>query len=133
MRRTEIEWRGKPPTAAELRAIGRARLPAGRFVASSQAMPRARVLSRVEAGYTAFHWGKEPDSRKRVKLPSMKGGIFALGRLRAVEYETTKGKTRAIWRHKFTKPFPLLTSTAFGRLGPIVGGRAVVTPRGIER
>jgi len=133
-RRTEIEWIGKnAPTAADLRALARAKLPPGRFTASARTVPRARNMSPTEAAFTAFHWGKPPDRLRRVALPSTKGGIYALGRLRAVEYETTKGKTKAIWRHRFEKPFPLLTANAFGRLGPIVGGNARVTPRGIER
>ncbi len=70
---------------------------------------------------------------KKVRLPSYSHGVFELGKLRAVEYETTKGGERAVWVHQFEKPYPSLTGTPGGQLGPIVGGGAFITERGIER
>lgn len=128
-----LRWKGPPPTEAELRAIRRA--------AARGELPKTGTLQRATrsqaeraaAAYTKFHWGDGPNSVKRVRLPSYGQGVFELGKLRAVEYETHKGGERAVWVHKFSKPYPSLTGTPKGKLGPIVGGRAYITERGIER
>lgn len=129
--RTTIVWEGPPPTQAELRAIAKAakagKLPPGRVT--------ARAATRYDtadarAAYEAFHWGRKP--RKVLKFRGHSGPVFELGRLRKVEYETRKGREHAIYVHEFDPPFPRLTGTSGGRLGPILGGRARVTPRGIE-
>ncbi len=57
--------------------------------------------------------------------------VFELGKLRYAEYQTRKGDQAAIWCHDFSWPYPSLTGTADGRLGPILGGNARVTERGI--
>ena len=129
-----LRWIGPPPTKAELRAIQRA--------AARGELPRHGTLQRATrsqaeraaaAAYKDFHWGDGPKRVKRVRLPSYGQGIYELGKLRAVEYETHKGGERAVWVHKFSAPFPSLTGTPSGKLGPIVGGRAFITERGIEK
>jgi hypothetical protein len=97
-----------------------------------------RRATKVKAGaavreFERFHWGEKPKKVKRVRLPSYGKGVYELGKLRAVEYETTKGGERAVWVHQFSAPFPSLTGTPGGKLGPIVGGRAFITERGIEK
>jgi hypothetical protein len=124
-----VLWYGKRrPTAAELRALGR--LPPGRYAAGPR---RSNPASSSAAAreYERFHWGRRPRETIRVVPPSTSGGLYEIGRLRRVEYETTKGRERAIWYHDFSRPFPRLTATLAGRLGPIIGGRARVEPRGI--
>lgn len=150
-----VYWDGPGrPTAAELRAIARAyrrgEIPAGSHisracaysagVASGPGRARARVRRRArpnpeatpaEYAYRDFHWGKPPKRRKVHHVPTPLE-VFELGKLRAVEYETTKGNEHAIWFHEFGWPRPSLTGTADGQLGPILGGSARVTKRGIE-
>ncbi len=131
MTRPVIIWEGqKPPTRAELRAIGRA-YRAGRIPPGSRVSCARRNPSPAAEAYREFHWGRGPKRRRRVHVPADRE-VFELGKLRAVEYETTKNQEHAIWVHPFGRPFPILTGTADGRLGPIVGGAARVTKRGIE-
>jgi hypothetical protein len=128
-----LRWIGPPPTAAELRVL--------RNAARRGELPKHGTLRRatkVQASaavreFQKFHWGEKPKKVKRVRLPSYAKGVYELGKLRAVEYETTKGGERAVWVHKFSAPYPSLTGTAGGKLGPIVGGRAFITERGIEK
>ncbi len=129
-----IEWQGRAPTATELRALQRA-------IASGQIQPgqhtaaasrrRHNPETSTEHAYREFHWGRAA-KRRRVALVPHAHEVYELGHLVAVEYETTKGRERATWRHVFGRPAPRLTATADGRLGPIVGGRARVTKKGIE-
>lgn len=139
MARPVIHWEGPGrPTRAELAAIQRA-YRAG-HIRSGDHVGRARGRRRparrnpeptpAEDAYRQFHWGKRPKRRKAYLLPTP-SEVFELGRLRAVEYETRKGSQYAIWVHHFGWPRPVLTGTADGRLGPILGGNARVTARGI--
>jgi len=133
VRPVRIVWHGPPPTAAELRALERA-ARAGKLPANGHARRAVkRNLAPVAQAYRGFHWGENPEKVTRARLPSFAGGLYKLGDLRAVEYETTKAGERAIWVHKFSRPYPTLTATPSGRLGPIVGGAAHVTNRGIEK
>jgi hypothetical protein len=91
-----------------------------------------RKGSAAAREYERTHWGEQPKRLRHLRLPSF-GELYELGKLRAVEYETSKGGEHAIWVHKFTKPYPSLTATPRGKLGPLVGGAAVVTERGIEK
>lgn len=129
--KTTVVWQGPGPTVAELQAIASAaragRLPPGRVTARRATR---YDLSDARSAYAAFHWGNKPGKTLRFRMPT--GPFFELGKLRKVEYETTKRKTHAIWFHPHKKPYPRLTATTDGRLGPILGGRARVTPRGIE-
>lgn len=132
-RRFVIDWLGPAPTPADLRALGKA-AAAGQLPRRANAThATVRSLAPAASAYRGFHWGENPRRVTRTRLPSYKGGLVKLGDLRAVEYETTKGGERAIWVHKFHRPFPALTATPSGRLGPIVGGGAHVTNRGIEK
>jgi hypothetical protein len=131
-----LRWVGPPPTKAELRvlqnAARRGKLPKHGTIRRARAKTAKTARAPVRE-YESFHWGEAPKKVKHVRLPSYDGGIYELGKLRAVEYETTKGGERAIWVHQFSDPFPSLTATGRGKLGPIVGGRAYVTERGIEK
>lgn len=129
-----VTWEGRnPPTSAERRAIARA-ARAGLLFDGATVRPARMNPSgaRAAEGYTRFHWGNKPRRVRRVRLPNY-SELYALGRLQRVEYETRKGSDRATWVHDFSEPFPLLTATPSGELGPIVGGAAYVTERGIER
>lgn len=133
-----ITWNGpRPPTPAEQHAIARGYragvIRDGDTVGPGLARRVNPSAPHAASAYESFHWGNPPDSARRVRLPSYDQGLYALGKLRAVEYETTKGDERAIWVHQFTRPYPTLTATPSGKLGPIVGGRAFVTDRGIEK
>lgn len=122
-----VQWRGgRGPSSAELEAL--ARLPAGHY----EARPAAALAGPVGASI-AFHWGNAPRRIANVPRPTYPQGLYELGKLRRVEYETRKGREHAIYVHDFTSPYPILTGTPSGRLGPILGGRAHITPRGIER
>lgn len=88
--------------------------------------------TNAERAYAEFHWGRKPSGVKKVNLPDY-SELYVLGDLRQVEYATRKGETKAIWYHDFSKPYPKLTATPDGRLGPIVGGACFVTSRGIEQ
>ena len=132
-----VVWTGsKPPTARALAAIRSGwksgaiqpgdRLSSGRVRKNPSTAPAARNA------YTAFHWGNLPDRVRTVQLPSYSSGVYELGELRAVEYQTRKKRVLARWVHEFKSPYPVLTATPSGKLGPIVGGRAFVTKRGIE-
>ncbi|MGH7605576.1 MAG: hypothetical protein ACRENK_16475 [Gemmatimonadaceae bacterium] len=128
-----LRWIGPPPTKAELRVLQNA---ARKGQLPKNGTIRRATRSQADAAmksYTRFHWGDEPKRVKKVTLPSYAKGVYELGRLRAVEYETHKGGERAVWVHKFSKPYPSLTGTPGGKLGPIVGGRAFITERGIEK
>lgn len=125
-----VLWQGaKPPSARERQAIARA-FAAGRIKAGDH-LGRSSSAS-AEREFKAFHWGRAPKRAALVKAPGLEHGIYELGELVAVEYETIKGRERAVWVHQFGKPRPKLTATPSGRLGPIIGGKARVTPRGIE-
>lgn len=128
-----LRWVGPPPTAAERKALARAasrgELPSHGTISRG----RRSSAERAGAAYSKFHWGDAPKAVKRVRLPSYAHGVYELGKLRAVEYETTKRGERAVWVHKFSSPYPSLTGTPGGKLGPIVGGRAFITERGIEK
>ena len=130
-----LRWVGPGrPTRAELAELRR--------MAARGELPTHGTISRAKLGkgrgaaaareYERTHWGNPPRRVLHVRLPDF-GELFELGKLRAVEYETTKGGDHAIWVHKFSKPYPSLTVTPRGKLGPIVGGAAVVTERGIEK
>jgi hypothetical protein len=130
-----LRWVGPPPTKSELRVIRRmaARGELPRDATLSRAFMSKKQIARTAHAYKSFHWGEGPKKLTRAKLPSFTGGLFELGKLRAVEYEASKGGERAVWVHKFSKPYPSLTGTARGKLGPILGGGAFITERGIER
>lgn len=81
--------------------------------------------------FERFHWGEQSTGERVLELPEYRE-LYALGKLKTVEYETSKGGECAIWVHEFDSPEPTLTATPDGELGPIVGGRAHVTERGIE-
>jgi hypothetical protein len=137
MKRVAVIWTGKrPPTAAQKRALAKA-AKSGKLRSGDRVGP-ARVRknpSGAEHAYREFHWGNGHDRVERVRLPSYKQGLYKLGDLVAVEYRTRKGRGRdsdAIWVHHFGRRKPILTATPSGKLGPIIGGQARVTPRGIE-
>jgi len=94
------------------------------------ALPKHRNDSNAEREYERFHWGTKAKRKIRVRVSTPRE-LFEIGKLRRVEYETVKKGERAVWYHDFSRPFPSLTATTSGRLGPIVGGRAKVEPRGI--
>lgn len=132
-----IVWEGsKPPTLAERAALARAassgQLKNGDRARPARANPAPPDTRRARKAFRRFHWGNAARGETRVRLPDF-SALYALGELVAVEYETQKGGERAVWVHKFSKPRPTLTATPSGKLGPIVGGRAIVTERGIER
>ena len=139
MARPVIYWDGPGrPSRRELAAIRRAyqggQLRSGDRV--SRARGRRPTVRRnpaptaAEHAYEAFHWGRRPKRRRLHEVPTPLE-VFELGKLRAVEYETRKGSQHAIWVHHFGWPRPVLTGTSDGRLGPILGGNARVTERGI--
>jgi len=80
---------------------------------------------------TEFHWGESPKHEDTIELPDY-SAIYSLGRIHEVTYETSKAGESALWVHKFDKPRPHITATPSGKLGPIIGGDAHVTERGIE-
>lgn len=139
MARPIIHWDSPgQPTRRELAAIARAyergELRSGDHVRRARASnPRRRsnpAPTAAEHAYQDFHWGREPRRKRLHEVPTPLE-VFSLGKLRAVEYQTRKGRTDAIWVHKFSWPYPTLTGTACGKLGPILGGNARVTTRGI--
>lgn len=128
-----LRWIGPPPTKAELRAL-KAAARRGELPKNGTLRRATKVQAEAAArSFERFHWGEKPKKVRRVRLPSYSKGVYELGKLRAVEYETVKGGERAVWVHKFSAPFPSLTGTPGGKLGPIVGGRAFITERGIEK
>lgn len=129
-----VNWTGaRNPTKAELSAIRRA-VRRGNVKSGATAGPaRAVRTNRAARAYEEFHWGRKPKRTKRVKLPSYDEGLFELGRLHAVEYEARKGNEHAVYVHHFEPPYPILTGTPRGKLGPIIGGGAFLTSRGIEK
>jgi hypothetical protein len=137
--RPMIHWDcERPPTRSELAAIARG-IQSGQFRNGDHVRPAGVVRTRrrsnpaptaAEYAYTDFHWGREP-RRKRTHVVPTPLEVFELGKLRAVEYQARKGDEDAIWVHKFGWPYPTLTGTPCGRLGPILGGNARVTSKGI--
>jgi hypothetical protein len=81
--------------------------------------------------FEKFHWGRKAKRKKRHRVKQHRE-VYELGRVREIGYETKKGGENAIWVHQFERPYPTLTATEDGKLGPIVGGGYRVTPRGIE-
>jgi len=136
--RATIHWDcERPPTRVELAAIRRA-YARGELRSGDHVRPAGRyrgVLrnpsSAAEMAYQDFHWGRAPRRKRRHEMPAPLE-VYELGKLRAVEYQTKKGTQDAIWVHDFSWPWPILTGTADGKLGPILGGGARVTERGIE-
>lgn len=129
-----VHWVGKRrPTARQLEAIGAA-IESGKLKNGDRVDVQFRRGNPTDAeeAYTAFHWGRKPRSKRKTKLPDY-SELYVLGELHQVEYVAKKGDTYATWVHDFSKPYPKLTATPQGKLGPIVGGAAFVTERGIER
>lgn len=131
-----VIWTGKrPPTAAEKRAIARGvrsgAIRNGDRVAPVRVRKNPSRSSSAARAFKAFHWGNDPDKIENLRLPNYRT-LYKLGDLYAVEYLTDKGRERAVWVHKFGRKRPVLTATPSGKLGPIIGGSARVTPRGIE-
>jgi len=130
-----IEWHGPGPTRREVLAVMKAAHARGlrRVVACRSSIYGRRKNPSAESdAYKRFHWGETPRRERAMKLPDF-GRLYELGKLVRVEYLASKDGEECIWVHDFEEPLPSLTATARGRLGPIVGGRARVTPRGIER
>lgn len=137
LRPIRVNWTGKkPPTKREQNAIARGvrdgKIRSGDRVGPGRAR-RAVNVSGAARAYKRFHWGRNPKRVQAKRLPSYDQGLYALGKLRAVEYETKKGNEHAIYVHKFSRPYPTLTGTPSGKLGPIIGGGAFITERGIEK
>ena len=139
MPRPVIHWDGPGrPTRAELAAIRRAYqrgdLRNGDHVRRGRVRKPRRMRNPAqtpaEMAYQDFHWGRSHRHKMLHEVPTPLE-VFELGRLRAVEYQTRKGEQDAIWVHKFGWPYPVLTGTPCGKLGPILGGNARVTDRGI--
>jgi hypothetical protein len=128
-KRVAVTWKGAPPTAAERRVIMNG-IRNG-TIQNGAVLKRASTREAAEA-YRRFHWGNKAKKAVRTRLPDF-NQLFELGKLVKVEYISKKGKEDAIWVHSFSKPYPSLTGTPGGRLGPIVGGRAHITERGIEK
>lgn len=135
----KLYWHAKrKPTRVELAAIRRA-VACGQLRSGAHIAPAAPTRSNpdaAKAAYKRFHWGREPRRVTRAVLPDLREGVYELGELVAVEYRAKKGrnaKRADVWRHQFESPRPTLTATPSGRLGPIVGGGAHVTERGIEQ
>jgi hypothetical protein len=136
--RPVIHWDcRRPPTRSELAAIRRG-LRSGELRSGDHVRParvrrpvrRRNPVGSAEAAYTDFHWGLPPKRKRDYRVPTPLE-VFELGKLRYAEYQTRKGNQAAIWCHHFSWPYPSLTGTADGRLGPILGGNARVTERGI--
>lgn len=132
----KLYWHAKrPPTRRELAAIRRGvrsgAIKSGAHIAPSSGV-RPNPSGAAADAYERFHWGKRPKRILRAELPDLRQGVYELGELVAVEYRTTKGRERATWRHSFDRPRPKLTGTPAGKLGPILGGSAHITERGIE-
>lgn len=128
--RPAIRWEGAaPPTPVQLRAIGRA-WRSGQIRAGDRVSCAARNPSPATEAYREFHWGRPARKRRRVNVPQSPE-VFELGKLIEIVYSAKKGRQSALWHHKFGWPYPILTGTPEGRLGPIVGGGARVTKRGI--
>ena len=129
-RQPAIIWDGaRPPTRCELRAVALA-YRCGRVRPGDRVSTARRNPSPAAEAYREFHWGRGPRKRRTYRV-SQPREVFELGKLRAVEYETRKGDETAIWVHPFGRPYPVLTGTPDGRLGPILGGSARVTEKGI--
>lgn len=128
-----VNFQGGQPTKRDLDAIGKA-VAAGKVKDGDTVRVeyRRRNPTDAEEAYEAFHWGRKPRRNRKVQLPDF-DELYALGELRQVEYVAKKGDTLATWVHDFTAPYPTLTATPDGKLGPIVGGAAFVTERGIEK
>lgn len=92
---------------------------------------RCNPADPMAAEFEAFHWGRKA-KRKRRRRVAQPREVYELGKIREIGYETKKGRQNAIWVHEFEPPYPTLTATEDGRLGPIVGGGYRITPRGIE-
>ena len=132
-RRPVVTWDAPGrPTARQSRAIA-AGLRSGAIRPGDHVgpAPRRNPSTAAASAFREFHWGRDAKRRRVVQVPA-DTEFFQLGRLRAVEYETRKGRKIGVWRHEFGPPYPALTGTADGRLGPIVGGAARITKRGIE-
>lgn len=139
MARPIIHWDSPGhPSRRELAAIARAyergELRSGDHVRRGRGRSARRrsnpAPTAAEWAYRDFHWGQEPRRKRLLEVPTPLE-VFELGKLRAVEYQTKKGTQDAIWVHKFSWPYPTLTGTECGKFGPILGGNARVTNRGI--
>jgi hypothetical protein len=110
-----------------------------------------RIAKKGAKSYEETHWGQPGGTIVLGEIPNAEGGTVALGRLVAIEYETTKGGPGAkpkIFRHVFgnapedggdptdTRTCPLLCYTLSERPSGLVIARAnsryTVTPHGIE-
>lgn len=105
-----------------------------------KAAPRERAKKRNppkgKGGAQTFkrlHWGQEGKGAIVLDAPDPNDGpVTVLGELRAVEYDTKKGRDEELvtYVHGFSRKKPFLCVNAKGRL-LICGGSYVVETRGI--
>lgn len=90
--------------------------------------------ARAGLAYVVTHWG-HPGQRKTTTQPAANpsfGTYTALGKLKAVVYETNKlGDGLSEYEHEFDAPYPVLAFNAATKKLIIAGGRYTVTARGI--
>lgn len=84
--------------------------------------------------YRDFHWGRESQRHRRVRLPPRPRRLVQLGTVESITYAAKKGDTDAYWQHAFgeeggTKP-TLAVDPRSNRLH-FVGGDYRVEGRGI--
>jgi hypothetical protein len=87
---------------------------------------------RAADDWREFHWGDEPTEiiSANLYVPSAGETLVVLGKLRRVDYETTKAGELAVFWHEFSRPTPYLCAGPRGSLH-VVGGRYRIEPRGI--
>jgi hypothetical protein len=103
--------------------------------------PRRRFRARhgnpatleSEKFYREFHWGREPNAIKRVRVPRRPHQLVQLGTLEAITYSATKGKRGQLtdYVHDFEGPRPTLAADPRTKKLHIVGGKYTIEDRGI--
>lgn len=93
----------------------------------------ADEAGRADSKFERFHWGRQAQGSRVVKVPRIAPGevLYQLGDLTEIAYDTQKGSPEWVrWVHEFKRPLPALATTQAGKL-VIVGGGYRVTERGI--
>jgi hypothetical protein len=106
-----------------------------RTVSNPRRRPRHSnpATAASEKFYRDFHWGRDPSSIKRVRVPRRPDQLVKLGTLESVTYSATKGQRGSLtdYVHDFEGSRPTLAADPRTKRLHIVGGGYKIEDRGI--
>jgi hypothetical protein len=109
--------------------------PARRSRRRRSSIPNSPEAQKAAREWQAFHWGREPKSARRMRVPDAPETLVKLGDLESVVYKTRKGSEPVThYHHEFAEGGgrkPTLAMDPRTRRLHVVGGTYSVGWRGI--